>query len=375
MGYDTEIAKLREGISSIDKQLVSLFEQRMKIVEDVGALKKSYGKDVLDAKREDAVIERAIAQLKNKDLSEAAAEFFHALMDISKKNQRQNMQFEKPSLVKFSDVKNARVAYLGIKGSYSYIAAQQSFDITSEFKNYPNFDSILDALRKDEVDYAMIPAENTNTGSVTPAIDVLARYGYYIVGEKLQPVSHCFLALKDTEIADVKKIYSHPQAISQCSDFLGSRFEAYPSLSSAHAAKKVAQLNDKSIGAIGSKTAGQIYGLKIIECDIQNEDTNCTRFVIVSKRPYKGKGCNKTSIVIQLMHKPRSLYEMLAVFSNVNILKLESRPIKDRQFEYQFHIDFEGSIYDAEIAEMIGRIKKKAAGYTYLGCYPGESIQ
>lgn len=374
MGYDEKISVLRERISSVDKQLVSLFEERMKIVDDVASLKKQYGKDVLDAKREDAVIERAISQLKDKELSDAAAEFFHALMDISKKNQRQAMQFENPSLIKFSDVENARVAYLGIKGSYSYIASRQCFDESSELINYPNFEAILEALRKDEVDYAMLPAENTHTGSVTPAIDALARYGYYIVGEKLLPVSHCMLTVNGAEISDVKKVYSHPQAISQCSEFLGDTFEAYPSLSSAHAAKKVSELGDNSIGAIASKTAGDIYGLNVHQCNIQNEDTNCTRFVIVSKRPYKGKECNKTSIVILLMHKPKSLYEMLAVFSSVNILKLESRPIKDRQFEYQFHIDFEGSIYEEDIAEMIERVKKNAAGYTYLGCYPSESV-
>ena len=150
------------------------------------------------------------------------------------------------------------------------------------------------------------------------------------------------------------------------------KYEAYPSLSSAHAAKSVAEKGDKSVGAIGSTVSGEIYGLDILKREIQNEDNNCTRFVIVSKRPYKGKGCDKTSIVIQLMHKPRSLYEMLSVFSNVNILKLESRPIKDRQFEYQFHIDFEGNIYDKDVSEMIERVKKNAAGYTYLGCYPSE---
>ena len=282
------------------------------------------------------------------------------------------MQFEQPSIIKFSDVKGAKVAYLGIKGSYSFIAARQSFDSSAELKNYPSFEAILEALKNDEVDYAMLPAENTQTGSVTPAIDALARYGYYIVGEKLLKVSHNLLGVRNAKLSDIKKVYSHPQAISQCSEFLGEKYEAYPSLSSAHAAKSVSELADKSIGAIGSESSGEIYDLDIIKRDIQNEDTNCTRFVIVSKRPYKGKNCNKTSIVILLMHKPRSLYEMLSVFSNVNILKLESRPIKDRQFEYQFHIDFEGNIYDEEVAEMIERVKKKAAGYTYLGCYPSE---
>ena len=372
MGYEEQISVLRERISEVDSQMVDLFEKRMKVVDEIAALKKQYGKDVLDAKREDDVIERAVSKLKDKNLSEATSEFFAAIMDISRKTQRQAMQFEKPSSIKFSEVKDAKVAYLGIKGSYSYIAAEQSFDKSAKLMNYPSFEAILEALKDDEVDYALLPAENTHTGSVTPAIDALARYGYYIVGEKLQPISHNMLGVKGSQLGDIKKVYSHPQAISQCSEFLGDKFEAYPSLSSAHAAKSVAEQGDRSIGAIGSVSSGEIYDLDILKREIQNEDTNCTRFVIVSKRPYKGNNCDKTSIVILLMHKPRSLYEMLSVFSNVNILKLESRPIKDRQFEYQFHIDFEGNIYEKDISEMIERVKKKAAGYTYLGCYPSE---
>ncbi len=372
MGYDEQISVLRVKVNEIDDKLVELFEKRMKVIDDIAILKKQHGKDVLDAKREDRVIEKAVSRLKDKNLSDATSEFFAALMDISRKTQRQAMQFEKPSNVKFSEVKNAKVAYLGIKGSYSYIAAEQSFEKSAQLMNYPSFEEILEALKDNEVDYALLPAENTQTGSVTPAIDALARYGYYIVGEKLLPVSHNMLGIKGAKLSDIKKVYSHPQAISQCSEFLDEKYEAYPSLSSAHAAKSVAEQGDKGIGAIASAASGDIYGLDILKRDLQNEDTNCTRFVIVSKRPYKGKNCDKTSIVIQLMHKPRSLYEMLSVFSNVNILKLESRPIKDRQFEYQFHIDFEGSIYEKDISEMIERIKKKAAGYTYLGCYPSE---
>jgi chorismate mutase/prephenate dehydratase len=372
MGYEEQISVLRERVSEVDSQMVELFEKRMKVVDEIAVLKKQYGKDVLDAKREDDVIERAVSKLKDKNLSEATSEFFAAIMDISRKTQRQAMQFEKPSSIKFSEVKDAKVAYLGIKGSYSYIAAEQSFDKSAKLMNYPSFEAILEALKDDEVDYALLPAENTHTGSVTPAIDALARYGYYIVGEKLQPISHNMLGVKGSQLGDIKKVYSHPQAISQCSEFLGDKFEAYPSLSSAHAAKSVAEQGDRSIGAIGSVSSGEIYDLDILKREIQNEDTNCTRFVIVSKRPYKGNSCDKTSIVILLMHKPRSLYEMLSVFSNVNILKLESRPIKDRQFEYQFHIDFEGNIYEKDISEMIERVKKKAAGYTYLGCYPSE---
>jgi chorismate mutase/prephenate dehydratase len=281
----------------------------------------------------------------------------------------------RPSKTRFAALKNARVGYLGILGSYSHIAASESFEQGAALVNYQSFDAILEGLKNDEVDYAMLPAENTQTGSVALAIDALARYGYYIVGELLLPVAHCLLALPGAKIDDITKVYSHPQPIAQCSEFLSDNYEVYSSLSSAHAAKTIAQMGDKSAACIASAQAGQIYGLQVLQKDIQNEDTNTTRFVVVAKQPYKGEHCDKTSIVIMLLHKPRALYDMLEVFSNVNILKLESRPIKDRQFEYQFHIDFEWCIYERDIADMIERVKRQAAGYTYLGCYPKESVQ
>ncbi|MBT3318752.1 MAG: bifunctional chorismate mutase/prephenate dehydratase [Clostridia bacterium] len=374
MGYDEQIKVLRERISDVDSQLVSLYEQRMKTIDDVAKLKQQFGKDVLDAKREDDVISRATSQLVDKNLSQATKEFFRAIMDISKKNQRKLLMDASPVKSRFAEIKNARVGYLGILGSYSHIATSESFDDSAVLKNYQSFDAILEGLKNDEVDYAMLPTENTQTGSVASAIDALARYGYYIVGEKMLPVAHCLLGVPGAKIEDIKKVYSHPQPIAQCSEFLGDKYEAYSSLSSAHAAKTVADMQEKSTACIASKHAGKIYGLQVLAHDIQNEDTNTTRFVVVAKQPYKGDDCSKTSIVIMLLHKPRALYEMLEVFSNVNILKLESRPIKDRQFEYQFHIDFEGCIYERDIAEMIERVKQQSAGYTYLGCYPKESV-
>ena len=191
MGYDEQIKELREKISGIDNEMVTLFERRMKVIDEVAILKKQYGKDVLDAKREDEIIEQVISMLEDKNLSDATAGVLPgddghkqegpAAGDAVRKNR---------VLSNFRMLKNAKAAYLGIKGSYSYIVAQQSFDESSKLINYPSFEAILEALKNDEVDYAMLPAENTQTGSVTPAIDALARYGYYIVGEKLLPVSH-----------------------------------------------------------------------------------------------------------------------------------------------------------------------------------------
>lgn len=378
MGYNEEISVLRDKINEIDTQMIALFEERMQTTGKVANTKMKYGKNVFDAKREDAVITRAISHLSDQTLNKEITSFFHALMDISKKSQQKAMRVLSPQTSIFTPIPQPKVGYLGIKGSYSHIAATQVFDCSSALKNYSTFEGIFEGMKEEVIDYAMLPAENTETGSITAVVDLLAKYGYYIVGEKILPVSHSLLGVNGSDISDIKKVYTHPEVLSQCRDFLHEHpdIEAYPSLSTAQAAKTVSELGDKHVACIASKQAGDIYGLTTLQSDIQNNDNNCTRFVIIARSPYQSNICNKTSIVLMLAHKPGSLCEMLKVFydGGINILKLESRPLKDRPFEYLFHIDFEGSMYDVDIAKTIEQVKQLAAGFTYLGCYPRERM-
>lgn len=377
MGYNEKIRALRDDINAIDKQMIQLFEQRMHTASEVAAAKKQYGKPIFDASRENTVIARAISQLTDASLREETKYFFHALMDISKKRQQLKMGDTPPSADYFADKTDARLGYLGIPGSYSHIAAAMAHS-TASLKNYPSFSAIFAAMQLGEVDYAVLPAENTETGSITAVVDLLAKYGYFIVGEKLLPVSHSLLALPGTHIDDIQVVYSHPEALSQCSVFLGANpsIVARSSLSTAQAAVTVKEQGNPSIACIASQQAGDIYSLDALQTDIQNSLGNRTRFVVIGHQPYKSERCDKTSIALMLAHKPGSLYEMLGVFAQggINILKLESRPLKDRPFEYLFHLDFEGSVYDGDVAKTIEIVRQKAAGYTYLGSYPREQI-
>lgn len=378
MGYDKEIAVLRDKINDIDKNLVELFEYRMKTTNDVALLKRKHNIDVFDSNREATVIERTQSLLKNKDMRDEIKNFFQALMDISKKSQRKIIKPPKADCAQFSDKTDLNIGYLGIKGSFSHIAAEEVFKTQTNLKNYDTFEAIFEGMKKSEISYAILPAENTETGSITSVVDLLAKYGYFIVAEKLLPVSHSLLGLQGTTLSNIKKVYSHPEPLAQCRLFLSKHAEmqAYPSLSTAGAAITVSELGDKSVACIASKKAAAIYGLEVIRENIQNSDNNCTRFVVIAKSPYKSESCNKTSIIFMLEHKPGSLYNMLKVFSDdgVNVLKLESRPLPDKPFEYLFHLDFEGSIYDSNIAKTIEKVKEKSARYIYLGCYKREKL-
>lgn len=373
MGYDEEIARLRQRIDGIDEKMTELFENRMDAVKEVAALKKEYGKPVLDERREKAVIDKALSRLRNMDYSAATASFFRSLIDISKKSEQRAISEAGPALSPAAT--GERVGYLGIPGSYSHTAATEAF-LGAELVSFNSFEAIFEGLKADEISLAILPAENTETGSITAVVDLLAKYGFYIVAEKLLKVSHSLLGLRGARLEDIKLVYSHPEPFGQCSAFLAAHaLETRPALSTAQAAETVAKLMDKSAACIASPKAAAIYGLEIIEEDIQNSGSNCTRFVAVAKRPVSGGECNKTSIVFMVEHKPGSLYEILRLFSEggVNILKLESRPIKDRPFEYMFHLDFEGSLDDGNVAETIDKVKHTAADYIFLGCYRREA--
>lgn len=374
MGYDEEIGSLRERIDEIDGKMAALFEQRMDAVKEVASVKSAYGRPVHDAKREDTVVARAAARLKNKDYNDDIKSFYRSIIDISKAKERREIM---PGPLPCLSDKNERVGYLGIPGSFSHTAVMRAYP-ASGLVSYDTFEAIFEGLRDGGISLAMLPIENTETGSITAVIDLLAKYGFFIVAEKLLMVSQSLLAVKAAEMKDIKVVYSHPEPFAQCSSFLAAHpaIEARPSLSTAQAAKFVAETGDITFGCIASSEAADIYGLKVLSENIQNNDSNCTRFVVVAKQPVSGSECDKTSIVFMVEHRPGSLCEILKIFSDkgVNIHKLESRPLKSRPFEYMFYLDFEGSLDDSNVAATIEAVKIKAADYIFLGCYKREAI-
>ena len=374
MGYDDELAVLREHIKGIDKKILALFEDRMDIVKKIAALKGYYGKKVSDSRREEEVIAQALCLLRNKEYSEEAKSFFRALIETSKKSEEKLIgKREAPA-----GAAAGRVGYLGIRGSFSHIAAEEAFG-GADFVSYDTFEDIFEGLKNGEIDRAIVPAENTETGSITAVIDLLAKYGFYITAEKMLRVAHSLLGTADSEIGDIKAIYSHPEPFAQCSAF----FLGYPhvekrsSLSTAQAARTVAQQGDKTLACIASSKAAEVYGLKVLRENIQNSGSNYTRFVVVEKQPRSAVGCDKTSVVLMTQHKPGALSAVLNTFAEgkINILKLESRPVRGKPFEYMFHIDFEGSIYDEGVKKTIDKVREKSQEFIFLGSYGKDSIQ
>ncbi len=349
-----------------------LFEARMKVSGEIAKLKERYGKPVFDAVREDAVIARAAAQLKDPSNAEALRRFYRALMDLSKQRQH-----ERIASVSVQDTECEAAGYLGLPGSFSHIAALGVFD-ASKLRGYDTFEAMFVALQKGEIARAILPAENTETGSITAVADLLAKYGFFIVAERLLSVSQSLLGLPGADIGTIREVYTHPEPIMQCSRFLNEhpRICAIPALSTAQAAAKVAEAADPAVACIASAQAAPIYGLQVLAEGIQNSSGNRTRFVVVARQPHLSPACDKTSIIFKVEHRPGSLCEVLRQFSDagVNVLKLESRPLRDQPFEYLFHLDFEGSAEDARIAAVLEAVKAVPAELVWLGSYPRQTV-
>lgn len=364
---------IRREIDEIDKQLVGLFEKRMEQVQKVAEYKKKHNLPIFNATREDEVIEKNMKYIKNKDIEVYAKLFLEELMSISRSMQKNLLWEDNVNSSIKNDEKNFVVGFQGEYGSFSEEATKKYFGEDVTTKNLPEFEDVFVALENKSIDFGVLPIENSSAGSVTDVYDLLRKYGFYIVGEHCIKISHNLLGVKGAKMEDIKEVYSHPQALSQSRNFLKQHPEwrLIPYSNTAASAKMIAQENCKYKAAIGSKNAAKLYDLDILATDIQYNKNNYTRFIIISREPKIDKQCNKISILISLMHKPGALYTILQYFKehNLNMLKIESRPILERPWEYYFYIDFEGNMMENSIKEFMEKMKRNCVDFKLLGNY------
>ena len=369
-----DLAKSRESIDRIDKQIVNLFEERMKVAGDVAEYKKNTGKKVFDPEREAQKLETLGAMASTKFNERAVQELFSQIMSISRKYQytllaEQNETFEElRSLPKGAE---NRVCFFGAPGSYSEQAMAECFG--TEVTSFPaaTFKDVMEAVQSGRADFGVLPIENTTTGGITDSYDLLMEYDNYLVGEHVVKIEHALLGVPGAKIEDVRKVYSHSQGLSQCKKFFDEHPDILPAVSSStsESAKKVMETKEVSIAAIASKRAAGIYGLDVLAECLNTEDVNSTRFIIVTNKKQYLPNANKISICFELPHESGSLYKMLShiMYNNLNMTKIESRPIPGRSFEYRFFVDFEGRITDAAVRNTLNGIREEASRLKILG--------
>ncbi len=308
-----------------------------------------------------------------------AGELFEQIMALSRKRQYQMMiqhgqgletGFVQVDRLPFTSHK---VVYQGTEGAYSQIAMKAYFGEDTDNYHVETWRDAMEAIRSGEADYAVLPIENSSAGIVGENFDLLVEYGNYIVAEQTIKVEHALLGLPGSSLSDITHVYSHPQALMQSVDFLDEHrdWKRVKAKNTAMAAKKILEDGRKEQAAIASTVTADIYGLKILKDHINYSDENSTRFIIVSGRKICQKGADKISICFEISHESGSLYHMLShmIFNNLNMVKIESRPVKDRSFEYRFFVDMEGNLRDGAVQNALKGLQEGALSIKILGNY------
>ncbi|MCH5275027.1 MAG: prephenate dehydratase [Lachnospiraceae bacterium] len=373
-----DLTELRDKIDEIDAEIVELYEQRMEVCKNVAEYKINTGKKVFDSQREKEKLEKVKSLVHDDFNKHGVEELFEQLMSMSRKMQYRLLA-ENGSMGRLPflgvdklDTENARVVFQGSEGSYSQAAMQQFFGKSVNSFHVHTFRDAMSAIEEGSADFAVLPIENSTAGIVSEIYDLLVEFENYIVGEQIIEIKHCLLALPGASKADIKTVYSHPQSLMQCAKYLQNYdWQQISMKNNAFAAGKVAEEQDKSQAAIAGEHAAEAYGLKILERGINQSDTNSTRFIVVTNQKIFKKDAGKISICFEIPHKSGSLYHMLShfIYNNLNMSKIESRPIEDRNWEYRFFIDFEGNLADGAVKNALRGLRDETRNMKILGNY------
>ena len=373
-----DLTSLREQIDEIDAQIVSLYEKRMDVSRQVAEYKIETGKKVFDKAREEEKLRKVKSLTHNEFNSLGIEELFEQIMSMSRKLQYRLLS-EHGSIgrlpfigVDSLDSGKARVVFQGAEGAYSQAAMMQYFGDQVNSFHVDTFRDAMIAIDEGSADFAVLPIENSTAGIVSEIYDLLVEFENYIVGEQIIKIEHCLMAVPGTQIEEIQTVYSHPQSLMQSARFLNEHnWQQISMQNNAFAAQKVAQEQDKSQAAIASEYAAKLYGLDVLVKGVNQSSTNSTRFIIVTNQKIFLENAKKVSICFEVPHESGSLYHMLShfIYNNLNMNRIESRPIEGRNWEYRFFVDFEGNLADAAVKNAIRGLREESRSLKILGNY------
>ncbi|MBO5451403.1 MAG: prephenate dehydratase [Lachnospiraceae bacterium] len=373
-----DLLQLRDEIDVIDKQIVELYEKRVNICKQVAEYKIENGKKVFDRVREEEKIRKVKALTTSDFTSRAVEELFEQIMSVSRKLQYQILaEHGSSGRLPFMGVDSlddgkVRVVFQGAEGAYSQAAMVQYFGDKIQSFHVNTFRDAMSAIEEGSADFAVLPIENSTAGIISEVYDLLVEFENYIVGEQIIKIEHCLLGVPGSTIEDIKTVYSHPQSLMQSARFLSEHdWKQISMQNNAFAAQKVVKDGDKTQAAIASAYAGEIYGLDVLKKGVNQSDTNSTRFIIVTNQKVFLKDAKKISICFEIPHESGSLYHMLShfIYNNLNLCKIESRPIEERNWEYRFFVDFEGNLADGAVKNALRGLRDEARNMKILGNY------
>ncbi len=381
MSEKLDLNEIRKQITTLDQDLLTLFAKRRALTLNVAKSKIQQIRPIRDQQREQELLIRLIKQGKALGLdAHYVTSVFQTIIEDSVLNQQALLQsLANPDI----QTPAVSVAFLGDKGSYSYLASHRYFSRRAEKiieSGCQNFSEILQQVESGQVDYGMLPIENTSSGSINEVYDLLQHTNLSIVGEITQPIEHCLLTAADTRLDKIKTIYAHVQPFAQCSNFLDKQNDIRIEYceSTADAMVKVSELQDDTVAVIGSEEGGNLYQLQALEKSIANQSENHSRFILVARKAVDvaEQIPAKTAIILATGQKAGALVECLLVLKekSINMCKLESRPIQGRPWEEMFYIDVEANLKSFALQEAISEITEHTNFIKVLGCYPIEHI-
>ena len=376
----TDLLELRNEIDEIDDKIVELFERRMRVSSEVADYKIKVGKAVFDKQRELEKIQKVKDKATTVFNKHGVEAMFGQVMNISRMLQYgliagQEKLTQGFSIFDLDKTGDMTVVYTGVKGAYAQQAMEGFFGEDVKNYNVGTFKEAMEAVQDNRADYGVLPIENSSTGMVSDVYDLLETHNNYIVGEYVVKIEHALLGIKGSCIEDIKTVYSHPQGLMQCAEFLEKKDWHRVSLhNTAQGAQKVLNDQNKTQAAIASMRAARYYGLEVLRSRINDVDNNSTRFIVVANKKVFVKDADKISICFELPHASGTLYNILShfIFNDLSMSKIESRPIKGEKWRYRFFVDFGGNLNDQAVKNAIKGISSETVNFRILGNYIGQ---
>lgn len=377
-----DLLLIRDEIDQVDNEITALYQKRMELTSQVAEYKIRTGKKVFDKQREREKLEKLSALVPGSFLKHGIRELFEHIMSISRKRQYQLITehgMEVPN--EFTEVDRIsadgkRIVFQGVEGAYAHIAMNEYFGAGTDSFHVDSWREAMEAIQSGQADYAVLPIENSTAGVVAENYDLLVEYDNYIVGEQIIPISHCLLGLADAQLSDITSVYSHPQALAQCDRYLQAHeeWDCARESNTAVAACRVKNAGKIQKAAIASELTAQLYGLKILEKNIQDNQENSTRFIIVTNQKIFLKNAEKMSICLEVKHQSGSLYHALShiIYNDLNMNFIQSRPLKEREgsnWQYRFFIDFKGNLNESAVSNALRGLTEECENIRVLGNY------
>lgn len=375
-----DLSDIRKEIDSIDTQIVELFKRRMSCADAVAAYKRAHDLPVLDRSRERELLSRRAAQVPE-DMKVYTEVLFELLMEASRNRQGERLGTGGHTVEQIRDAlahspelfpRDAYVACQGVEGAYQQIATDRIFR-HANIGYFDTFDAVFRAVEENYADFGVLPIENSTAGSVNQVFDLMMRHNFHIVRTCRLKVDHNLLAKPGCGLEDVRHIYSHEQAINQCGEFLSSLegVTVHACENTAMASKMVAESERRDVAALASRACARIYGLDVLASSAQDQGNNYTRFACISKDLSIYPGADRSTFMLVVNHEPGALYKVLAKFYDldINIIKLESRPIPDRDFEFMFYFDIDCPAVSPEFFTLVRSLESTCEEFRYLGSY------